>query len=200
MVTHETPRPTRTNGVWSVTGDVARKRSGSTPALRPELNARTEREKRAYFGALRGLDLRDTEYPRLVFGHAPKQTVRYFPDKLPIGHAEYERTHVFLYPVHSVDLVHFCLFLARHHWFLNSLPFWTIRVLCPRPIAWRAGAGHSGTGWPSGPDDDPALHAPEPGGARCCHSAPRFGKWRPQSRGAVQPWRNGGGGGKIELT
>ena len=43
MVTHETPRPTRTNGVGSVTGDVARKWSGSTPALRPELNARHHR-------------------------------------------------------------------------------------------------------------------------------------------------------------
>ncbi len=94
----------------------------------------TEREKRAYFGALRGLDLRDNEYPRLVFGRAPKQTVRYFPDKLPIGHDEYGRTHVLIYPVHSVDLVHFCLFLARHHWFLNSLPFWTVRVLSPKPL------------------------------------------------------------------
>lgn len=94
----------------------------------------TEREKRAYFGALRDLDLRDNVYPRLVFGRAPRQTVRFFPDKLPIGHAEYGRRHVFLYPVHSVDLVHFCLFLARHHWLLNALPFWTIRALVPKPL------------------------------------------------------------------
>ncbi len=95
----------------------------------------TEREKRTYFGALRGLDLRDNEYPRLVFGRAPKQTVRYFPDKLPIGHAEYGRTHVFLYPAHAVDLVHFSLFLLRHQQLLQALPFWTIRVLLPRPLA-----------------------------------------------------------------
>ncbi len=95
----------------------------------------TEREKRTHFGALRGLDLRDNEYPRLVFGRAPKQTVRYFPDKLPIGHAEYGRTHVFLYPVHAVDLVHFSLFLLRHQQLLHALPFWTIRVLLPRPLA-----------------------------------------------------------------
>jgi hypothetical protein len=94
----------------------------------------TEREKRAHFDSLGGLDLRDNHYPRLIFGRAPRQTVRLFPDKLPIGHAEYGRRHVFLYPVHSVDLVHFCLFLARHHWLLNALPFWTIRVLVPRPL------------------------------------------------------------------
>ena len=95
----------------------------------------TEREKRAHFGGLSGLDLRDNEYPRLVFGRAPKQTVRYFPDKLPIGHAEYGRTHVFLYPVHAVDLVHFSLFLLRHQQLLHALPFWTVRVLLPRPLA-----------------------------------------------------------------
>ena len=71
----------------------------------------------------------------MVFGSAPKQTVRYFPDKLPIGHAEYGRTHAFLYPVHAVDLVHFSLFLLRHQQRLHALPFWTIRVLLPRPLA-----------------------------------------------------------------
>ena len=95
----------------------------------------TEREKRTHFAALPGLDLRDNEYPCLVFGRAPRQTARYFPDKLPIGHAEYGRTHVFLYPVHAVDLVHFNLFLLRHQQLLQALPFWTIRVLLPRPLA-----------------------------------------------------------------
>ena len=95
----------------------------------------TEREKRTHFAALSGLDMRDNEYPRLVFGRAPRQTVRYFPDKLPIVHAEYGRTHVFLYPVHAVDLVHFSLFLLRHQQLLHALPFWTIRVLLPGPLA-----------------------------------------------------------------
>lgn len=94
----------------------------------------TEREKRAHFAAQSGLNLLDIQYPRLVFGRVPRQTVRFFPDKLPIGHGEYGRTHVFLYPVHAFDLVHFCLFLARHHWFLNALPCWTIRVVCPKPL------------------------------------------------------------------
>lgn len=85
-----------------------------------------------------GKALAPPEYPRRVFGRAPRQTVRFFPDKLPIGHAEYGRRHVFLYPVHNVDLVHFCLFLARHHWLLNALPFWTIRVVVPRPLMHQA--------------------------------------------------------------
>jgi hypothetical protein len=98
----------------------------------------TEREKRAHFVAQSDLNLLDIQHPRLVFGRAPRQTVRYFPDKLPIGHHEYGRVHVFLYPVHTFDLAPFCLFLARHHWLLNSLPFWTIRVLCAKPLMHRA--------------------------------------------------------------
>lgn len=94
----------------------------------------TEREKRAHFAAQSDLNLLDIQYPRLVFRQPPRQTVRYFPDKLPIGHDEYRHRYVFLYPVHAVDLAHFCLFLARHHWLLNSLPFWTIRVLCPKQL------------------------------------------------------------------
>lgn len=33
----------------------------------------TEREKRAYFGALPGLGVRESEYPQLVFGRAPRR-------------------------------------------------------------------------------------------------------------------------------
>jgi hypothetical protein len=41
--------------------------------------------------------LRDDEYPRLVFGKGPNLTVRYFPDKLPIGYDRDHRRHVFMY-------------------------------------------------------------------------------------------------------
>lgn len=95
----------------------------------------TEREKRAHFAAVAGLDLRDDAYPRLTFGTPPQQTTRYFPDKLPIGHAEYGRRHVFLYPMLRPDLVHFSLFLLRHQQLLIGLSFWTVRVLLPRPLA-----------------------------------------------------------------
>ena len=46
----------------------------------------SEREKRRYFRERLGDRLRDDEYPRLVFGKKPNVTVRYFPDKLPIGY------------------------------------------------------------------------------------------------------------------
>lgn len=95
----------------------------------------TEREKRAHFAAVSGLDLRDDAYPRLIFGTPPQQTTRYFPDKLPIGHAEYGRRHVFLYPMLRPDLVHFSLFLLRHQQLLIGLSCWTVRVLLPRPLA-----------------------------------------------------------------
>jgi hypothetical protein len=49
---------------------------------------RSEHEKRRYFYQRVGHRLRDDEYPRLVFGKKPNITVRYFPEKLPIG---YER-------------------------------------------------------------------------------------------------------------
>lgn len=57
----------------------------------------SEREKRAYFRARVGDRLRDDEYPRLVFGKAPNQTVRYFADKLPIGFEKHGYRHVLVY-------------------------------------------------------------------------------------------------------
>ena len=57
----------------------------------------------------------------------------------------------------------------------------------------RAGAGHPGTGGTSGPGDDAAVHAPESGGARRGDSVARNGHGDESS-----PWRNGGGGGKID--
>jgi hypothetical protein len=43
------------------------------------------------------LELRD--YPHLLFGDGPEKTVRYFPDKLPIGMQPHADTHVFVYLV-----------------------------------------------------------------------------------------------------
>jgi hypothetical protein len=59
----------------------------------------TEREKVAHFTKLLGTAFRRDDLPRLVFGHPPRSTVRFFPDKMPIGiHAD-GRTHVFAYLV-----------------------------------------------------------------------------------------------------
>ncbi|HEV8574072.1 MAG TPA: hypothetical protein VGR43_05120 [Dehalococcoidia bacterium] len=75
------------------------------------------------------------EFPRLTFGAGPRRTVRYFPDKLPIG-IEVSRTdHVFLYLITSPVPVDFRLFLLRHAELLRPLFRWTIRVLVSPPFA-----------------------------------------------------------------
>ena len=95
----------------------------------------SEREKRCYFKERLGDSLRDDEYPRLVFGKRPNVTVRYFPDKLPIG---YDRDHIGT-----------CSCISRailRRWIsgcsscgISSCStrwgFWTIRVLFPRSLA-----------------------------------------------------------------
>lgn len=56
----------------------------------------SEREKRRYFQEHLP-DQRDDEYPRHVYGTPPRVTVRYFPDKLPIGVDATGRQHAFRY-------------------------------------------------------------------------------------------------------
>lgn len=95
----------------------------------------SEREKRRYFQQRLGDSLRDDEYPRLVFGKGPNATVRYFPDKLPIGYDRDHRRHVFMYLARSPSPMDFRVFILRHLELLNALGFWTIRVLFPRSLA-----------------------------------------------------------------
>jgi hypothetical protein len=95
----------------------------------------SEREKRRYFRERLGDSLRDDEYPRLVFGERPNVTVRYFPDKLPIGFDRDHRRHVFMYLARSPSPMDFRVFILRHLELFNALSFWTIRVLFPRSLA-----------------------------------------------------------------
>jgi hypothetical protein len=95
----------------------------------------SEREKRRYFKDRLDDHLRDDEYPRLVFGKRPNVTVRYFPDKLPIGYDGDHRRHVFMYLARSPSPMDFRVFILRHVELLNALGFWTIRVLFPRSLA-----------------------------------------------------------------
>jgi hypothetical protein len=95
----------------------------------------SEREKRRYFKQRLGDHLWDDEYPRLVFGKTPNVTVRYFPDKLPIGYDRDHRRHVFMYPARSPSPMDLRVFILRHLELLNALGFWTIRVLFPRSLA-----------------------------------------------------------------
>lgn len=95
----------------------------------------SEREKCRYFKQHLGDRLRDDEYPSLVFGQRPNVTVRYFPDKLPIGYDRDHRRHVFMYLARSPSPMDFRVFILRHLELLNALGFWTIRVLFPRSLA-----------------------------------------------------------------
>jgi hypothetical protein len=95
----------------------------------------SEREKCRYFKQHLGDRLRDDEYPRLVFGMRPKVTVRYFPDKLPIGYDRDHRGHVFIYLARNPSPMDFRVFILRHLELLNALGFWTVRVLFPRSLA-----------------------------------------------------------------
>jgi hypothetical protein len=95
----------------------------------------SEREKRHYFKQHLGDRLRDDEYPRLVFGKRPNVTVRYFPDKLPIGCDGDRRRHVFMYLARTPSPMDFRVFILRHLELFNALGFWTVRVLFPRSLA-----------------------------------------------------------------
>ncbi len=93
----------------------------------------TEREKVAHF--TRESRLRPQDLPHLRFGNERGLTVRYFPDKLPIGIESDGRTHVFVYLVTRRLPVDFRAFLHRHAEVLRTLSVWRIRLLFPRHLA-----------------------------------------------------------------
>ena len=70
----------------------------------------SEREKRRYFKQRLRDRLRDDEYPRLMFGKKPNVTVRYFPDKLPVGYERDQYRHVFMYVARSPSPMDFRVF------------------------------------------------------------------------------------------
>ena len=72
------------------------------------------------------------QLPRLSFGNGADVTVRFFPDKLPIGVSADTRSHVFLYLLTDPLPHDFRAFLRRHAELLRSLPTWTVRLLVPR--------------------------------------------------------------------
>jgi hypothetical protein len=98
----------------------------------------TERDKVEHFS--RATRLRSHELPHVRFGCEPNVTVRYFPDKLPIGLDADGRTHVFLYLVTRRSPVEFRAFLHRHAELFRSLSGWTVRLLFPRNLAGANGA------------------------------------------------------------
>jgi hypothetical protein len=92
----------------------------------------SEREKVEYFRAT--TTLRPKELPHIAFGRGPEKTIRYFPDKLPIGITADGRTHVFAYLMTRPTPVDFRAFLHRHAELLRALPEWEVRLLVPRHL------------------------------------------------------------------
>jgi hypothetical protein len=96
----------------------------------------TENDKLQHFvfGVLK-TELKKTDYPHLTFGDGERKTVRYFPDKVPIGvERNFGPRHVFVYLVTRDVPVEFRAFLHRHSELLRTLPEWTIRLLVPRRL------------------------------------------------------------------
>jgi hypothetical protein len=90
----------------------------------------TEQDKLSYFTLTYRIPRQDL--PSLTFRAEGSETVRYFPEKLPIGRDEDGRTHVFLYLLTQDLPIDFRAFLERHAELLRALPAWTVRLLVPR--------------------------------------------------------------------
>jgi hypothetical protein len=89
----------------------------------------TERDKFSYFTLAHRIPNQDL--PSLIFRTEDSETVRYFPEKLPIGLDADGRTHVFLFLLaHDVPM-DFRNFLERHAELLRALPAWTVRLVVP---------------------------------------------------------------------
>ena len=96
----------------------------------------TERDKLTYFTLRSPARVPRDTCPQLVFTGDGRTTVRYFPDKLPIGVDADDRTHVFCYLLTDASLTYdFRAFLHRHADLLRMLPAWTVRLLVPQHLA-----------------------------------------------------------------
>jgi hypothetical protein len=93
-----------------------------------------EHDKVSCFQRRVGDRLSVAEFPRLVFGNGPTKTVRYFPDKLPIGIRLRDDPVVFIYLVTRPAPFDFRLFLCRYGELLRALPGWTIRLFAPTSL------------------------------------------------------------------
>lgn len=106
----------------------------------------SERDKLAHFTKLLGTSFGRDDLPRFVFGRAPEATVRFFPDKLPIGLESDGSTHVFVYLVTRPEPMDFRAFLQRHAELARALTRWRIWILVPRHLA-AAEAAYGQAAW-----------------------------------------------------
>lgn len=70
------------------------------------------------------------ELPHVTSGIGERRTVRYFPDRLPIG-IHLAGRGVLAYVALDPTMNDFRLFLERHAAVLRALPAWTVRVVIP---------------------------------------------------------------------
>ena len=85
-------------------------------------------EKTAHLATLIRIDR--TDLPHITFGEGDGRTVRFFPDRLPIGIHPVGRG-VVVYVVMDPALDEFRVFLLRHAALLRALPAWTLRIVVP---------------------------------------------------------------------
>jgi hypothetical protein len=72
----------------------------------------------------------ESDLPHISVGEGDSHTVRYFPDRLPIGIHPAGRG-VVVYVVTDPTLDNFREFLERHAALLRTLPAWTLRIVVP---------------------------------------------------------------------
>jgi hypothetical protein len=71
-----------------------------------------------------------TQLPHVTTGQGADRTVRYFPERLPIGiHPAGRGVLVYVFAGDSLD--EFRTFLQRHAAVLQALPVWTLRIVVP---------------------------------------------------------------------
>jgi hypothetical protein len=97
----------------------------------------TEQDKLAHFLLTHRISREDL--PSLTFRSGEAETVRYFPDKLPVGVEADGSIHTFIYVVTRPGPVDFRAFLERHAELLRMLREWAIRLLIPKHLARVAG-------------------------------------------------------------
>jgi hypothetical protein len=97
----------------------------------------TEQDKWGHFVRTFGTALTLEWLPQLRFGTPPAVSVRYFPDRHPIGVVEAGHAYTFLYLATTPSTTDLHAFLHRHADLLRSIRQWTVRVLLP-PHLFRA--------------------------------------------------------------
>jgi hypothetical protein len=88
----------------------------------------TADEKAAHVLALTRIEQADL--PHVIVGEGETRTVRYFPDRLPVG-IHLAGRGVVVYVVTDPWLDAFRVFLERHAALLRALPAWTLRIVVP---------------------------------------------------------------------